>query len=205
MGTKLGEIGGVQVNAFYGGAERGVCVQFTAEESGYAQVLLEDLRKLLNNYAQQQPEPTPARIEKRPETFEEADFYTCTKDAESLSHEDVESALDALVDELPEDEPLPAIAVYAHRRAVVTTQNIKVYAQRLFERLEEDYGEDYGPADDPAFADDGEEILAALEKTIVEVLGNQEPWQCEQYAEKTFSPEEVKELLAGQPVDGTGA
>jgi len=137
--------------------------------------------------------------------FESATYYTCDDDAESLSCEDAEGAIEEFLDKVYEHgvgivESIrrhSPITVYAYARREVTLHWMHGTADELSERFDEVFSEEFGDPDGGSriSKNDLAELARDFESAIGRLVANTEVWQCEQVATRTYSAEEVESIL----------
>lgn len=135
------------------------------------------------------------------------DFWDCREDRETLSHEAIEEAIEAYVDdelspgcdvEKVVREAFPGgLTVYGFRRRKVAVEWLRDQADLLAERFRESFDEEYGGGDDGSMIGDvGEEHLHAQLRTALEsMMPHLEAWQCEREVEVTIPLEELLAAL----------
>lgn len=111
------------------------------------------------------------------------DFWTCDPDAERLTHEELEEAVEMYLDDADDLENLTwPLEVYGWRRRGVSDKDLEGLGVSLAERAEEWLDEEFGGDDHCVFEDLGQERLA---RACIEALkaarsaGEITPWQCE--------------------------
>lgn len=140
--------------------------------------------------------------------FDAADFYSHDDGGGGLSHEDVPEALEEALDDLYEkgDSSLHAtidrvapVEILAWERKEVDDRWYELQGEYFAEKHVEDWAEELGDPEGGDW-DDGEE--KALGAKIAEVLKahGKKPWQCEVFAKREYSAEELKAMFPeGEP------
>ena len=160
---------------------------------------LETEYEVANRGAEQATETIKAL--RREAAYRGADYYACN-DPEELQHESAEEAIRDYLDNLTGSgdtwretiaEAAP-VEVTAYTRKEVPEAQIRVWAERMVEDLEETVAEDYGGPDGLRL--EGKEaltveIMAAARKSI----NATHIWQCDQVGTREYSEEELLEMF----------
>lgn len=131
------------------------------------------------------------------------DFWHCVENAETLTHEWLEEAVEAYVDEysgLREDLEgwvrswcANGLKVYGHRRKAVDPDWLRSEAERLAERFfEESWCEEYGNMHERDRAAEAN-LATAFREALKDNLP--EAWQCERVVTVTIPLDELLPLL----------
>ena len=145
--------------------------------------------------------------------FDSADLFTCDDEPEDLTFESPEEAIEAFVNMWAEPDehigscagPAPydlpdlarrvgPVTVFAYRRRQVEDSWYQSVASRVVELIEEQWGEDYGDPDGD-FEACPEAAEAKARAWLRDLLRDAVSWRCECVAERTYSVEEIEELL----------
>lgn len=132
--------------------------------------------------------------------FDDADFYDCCEDCEELSHETVEDAIAAHIDDRGPGDILADIVaatpltVYAYKREVVSESWLASASRVLAAHLDELWGEEYGDPDGRNNPDE-EQIAAALFPGIAAAVKPWRVWRCKEVATREYSAAEVEALM----------
>ena len=101
-------------------------------------------------------------------------YWDCSDDIEILRHDSVAEAViswhdESLIEILPE-----TVTVYGFARRVIDRAWLyRIVAEHLTESIDEEYGGEDGPVDEPA------SVQAATKAFVDSVVDDYEPWQCE--------------------------
>ncbi len=133
-----------------------------------------------------------------------AEYYSCT-DSDTLVHGDeAEAVADWLdgwmspgCDVLAVIRARSPIEVIAYEREVMPDNFASNVAARLVESAIEDWGEDFGPADDAPDVDDA--AIKAAEEAVTAALralyATMTVWRCAQVSKHLLSAEEVEAMM----------
>lgn len=136
--------------------------------------------------------------------FPEGDFYDCDSDAETLTHESPEEALDYWVDSWSSlncdtsaviREHCP-VTVYVSVRGEVDSGFVSKMVTRTLDLVNESFAEDYGDPDDSQ--DDLEsspDIETKLRDVLSEYVATGNVWRCDPVGSVTLNAEQVEAIL----------
>lgn len=116
-------------------------------------------------------------------------FWECDEDAEYLTCDTIDEAVEKHLDELDDIENFPdTLKVYGHARRTINRERFRaMIAERAQEYLDEEYGGEYG-------CDITEEAEKALDVFVDAYIKECTPWQCEKVETKEINVNEwVKE------------
>lgn len=128
----------------------------------------------------------------KPEEEKEADFWTCDEDAERLTYEDMDEAIEYFLDDLLSPkmtaqevvDVLPkTIEVYGYVRDTIKPESYKGHVLEWFlETLDEEYGDPDGDLNDPTPG------MQEAERVFIEaVLKEYVAWPCKKICTKTIN------------------
>ena len=133
-----------------------------------------------------------------------ADFFSCT-DSDTLVHGEEEEAvadwLDGWMspgcDVLAVIRARSPIEVTAYEREVMPDRFAPNIAARLVEQAIDEWGEDFGPADDPPDVDVAAVKAAeeAVTATLRALYATMTVWRCRQVSKRLLSAEEVEAMM----------
>lgn len=130
-----------------------------------------------------------------------ATYYACN-DPEELTHEDPEEAIHDYLDNLGWTSWRKTIAeaapveVTAYTRKEVPDEQIRQWALRMVEDLEENVGEEYGGPDGFDFETKAKEALfVGIQAAAKKCIEASHIWACEQVATREYSEEELLEMF----------
>jgi hypothetical protein len=104
---------------------------------------------------------------------------------ESLTHEDMDDAIECALDDIPEDELLGTIEVVGFDQMTVT-----VDSDLLLQRALEDLDEHYGDPDENGASEPTQAMVEAA-KVFAEVLCREyRPWACEEVTRRIINVHE---------------
>jgi len=138
----------------------------------------------------------------------EPKFYSCDDDVETLTHTDIDEAIEDYLDrfwpaawEFKDKEreriavflgALPnEIEVYGYARMEFEDHHLdaECLLQRIFEHIEEDeLGDPDGRDFEDAFSDKGARVVEAAKKLVNEIRDTYEPWACDIVQTTKFNP-----------------
>jgi len=143
-----------------------------------------------------------------PEPWDHADYYDCSPDAESLSSESPEEAIEACLDWgtapgadveafIAECSP---IEVFAWTRKCVTDAALKLWVYDLADRLNERWVEDeYGDPESDLYGNrtpPGDDVFAEALMPILEAaVKRAHVWHCDGIGKREFSKEQVIAMM----------
>lgn len=138
-------------------------------------------------------------------SFDRADYYDCFEGSESLSHESIEDAITAHLDnninsprETLQDgiRRLSPLKVYAFTRETVTPEWVKAMALRLVETVEETWADEFGDPDNPGLDSDVTEALEGVFCTgLSQALTDQQVWACRVSGSREYTAVEVEIMM----------
>jgi len=137
--------------------------------------------------------------------FDSATYYDACDDGENLTYDSVEEALQQRLDDCGEPgETLretiqreAPITVDAYVRAVVTDDWITQQAERMAERLEEAWHDEFGNPDSGFdYPRAGDETRALLEQAVRKYVESTQVWACERVASREFTAAQLEEMFA---------
>lgn len=134
------------------------------------------------------------------------DFWDVRENAETLTHEALEEAVESYVDDNAHGvmeawvrERFPGgMKVYGHRRNLVDPDWLTGQAEWLAEAFGEHLGDEYGDPDgnyDMLSAEQEAALAAAIARALEELRPKLEPWQCERVVTVTIPLDELLALL----------
>ena len=122
--------------------------------------------------------------------FNEADFYSCDADAESLSDDNWEGAIGEFLDCYSPEE-VSEVTIYAYKRAVVKRADVEAYALNAAISFHEELSEEYG--DRGTSHEVPDELWQPFLRAAQEYMSTYVPWRCKVVAQREMSREEVIE------------
>ena len=148
--------------------------------------------------------PANTKPEAQIPQFPPGDFYDCSPDAETLTHEDPEEALEYWIDSLSSlncdtsaviRENCP-VTVYASVRGTVSPKFLESVVLRTMDLVNESFVEEYGDPDDShSDLESSPEIVAKLRTALGEYLATGYVWRCDPAGEVTLNAEQVEAIL----------
>ena len=141
------------------------------------------------------------------EEFNSADCYDCCDDREELIHSDIEDAIESHLDDAYDPalnetarQTLARIApieVFAFKRNTVPDDWAKSMAQFLFEKLAEEWDEDFGDfhgSHEPWSPAEQAELHQMFITTIETAVEYGEVWRCDSIGSRTFTEAEILDM-----------
>ena len=140
------------------------------------------------------------------ELFDTAKYYDCRDDPEVLNNVEVSEALEDLLEDCHDPEKtalellddLVPIEVSAYNPVKKTKSSIAGFADSVLEDLEERFMDDFGNIEgdfDFWSGEERKELEMKLEKVFQEALDKASVWQCNVVAKKSFTAEEVLQII----------
>lgn len=142
--------------------------------------------------------------EPKPDPFDGADYYDCS-DAESLTHESEDEAIEYLLDgwASPDCDMVALIAehspitVTAYRRAEISEAEWLARALHAADSVLEGLDEEYGDPDGHHALRKDEESLAAALAPVIRAWCKEhyQPWQCNPSGTRVYEADEVEAMM----------
>lgn len=142
-------------------------------------------------------------MESSVDTYDSADYYSCI-DSEEYSHESPEEALEYFLDgQLDPGCDTEAVIracgpvkVTGFKREAVEPDWTSRLSERLVDQVNEAWSDEYGNPDGPGLPHDAEAFLATRFKEALDlIIAEQTVWACDECGARTYSVEEIIELM----------